>query len=44
LWLQLGVANAEAATIADAGGLTVVQNRCIKVEYKRLRARINAVD
>lgn len=40
LWLQLGITNSEAEAIAAAGGLTVVQNRCIKVEYARLRDRI----
>ena len=32
LWLQLGVFNQEAADIATEGGLTVVMDRCIKVE------------
>ncbi|URN93231.1 MAG: CoA-binding protein [Candidatus Pristimantibacillus lignocellulolyticus] len=32
LWLQLGVFNQEAADIAIEGGLTVVMDRCIKVE------------
>lgn len=32
LWLQLGIANEEAAQIASAGGLTVIMDRCIKVE------------
>lgn len=41
LWLQLGIINAEAEQIATTGGLTVVQNRCIKVEYARLRDRID---
>ena len=36
LWLQLGIANDEAATIAEAGGLTAIQNRCMKIEYGRL--------
>lgn len=31
-WLQLGIANEEAADIARQGGLTVVMDRCIKVE------------
>lgn len=32
LWLQLGIANEEAARIAGEGGLTVIMDRCIKVE------------
>ncbi|MFC6331304.1 CoA-binding protein [Paenibacillus septentrionalis] len=32
LWLQLGVYSDEAASIAEEGGLTVVMDRCIKVE------------
>jgi len=36
LWLQLGVENDEAKTIAETGGLEFVQNRCVKIEYARL--------
>ncbi len=36
LWLQLGIANEVAASIAQTGGLTVVQDRCIKIEHERL--------
>jgi predicted CoA-binding protein len=43
LWLQLGIVNDTAAASARAAGLGVVQNRCIKVEYARLRERIEAV-
>jgi predicted CoA-binding protein len=32
LWLQLGIANEEAASIATEGGLTIIMDRCIKVE------------
>lgn len=32
LWLQLGIASDEAARIAEEGGLTVIMDRCIKVE------------
>ena len=40
LWLQLGVVNEDAAHCARAAGLSVVQNHCLKVEYERLRSRI----
>ena len=32
-WLQLGIKNDVAESIAEAGGLAVVSNRCIKVEH-----------
>jgi predicted CoA-binding protein len=41
-WLQLGVVNDEAMEIARRSGLIAVENRCIKVEYARLHARIEA--
>jgi predicted CoA-binding protein len=36
LWLQLGIADDEAAARAEEAGLLVVQNKCIKVEHSRL--------
>jgi predicted CoA-binding protein len=36
IWLQLGVRNDDAAAAARAKGATVIQDRCIKVEYWRL--------
>jgi predicted CoA-binding protein len=36
LWMQLGVRNDDAAARAEAAGLTVVMNRCPKIEYGRL--------
>lgn len=36
LWMQLGVVNHEAAEIATRAGLTVVMNRCLLVEHRRL--------
>ena len=38
LWLQLGIANEEAARIAHEGGLSVVMDRCTIVEHRRLVA------
>ncbi|MBI3752322.1 MAG: CoA-binding protein [Chloroflexi bacterium] len=36
LWLQLGIVSAEAARIALDGGLSVVMDRCTKIEVARL--------
>ena len=36
LWLQLGIANSEAASIAQAAGIGVVMDACIKVEHARV--------
>ena len=36
LWMQLGIINEDAATDARAGGMTVVMDRCMKIEYARL--------
>jgi len=36
IWMQIGVEHAEAAAIAQARGVQVVQNRCPKIEYQRL--------
>ena len=37
LWLQLGIANAEAADKAHRAGLFVVEDACMLVEHKRRR-------
>ena len=36
LWLQLGIQDAEAETRAEDAGLTVVSDRCMKIEHQRL--------
>ena len=36
VWLQLNIAHDEAAARAEAAGLDVVQDRCMKVEHRRL--------
>ncbi|MDD2991733.1 MAG: CoA-binding protein [Zoogloea sp.] len=41
LWLQIGVINDEARQKAEAAGLTVVMDRCVKIEYARLFGGLN---
>ncbi|WP_299965854.1 CoA-binding protein [uncultured Roseobacter sp.] len=36
IWMQIGVEHADAAAQAEARGVTVIQNRCPKIEYQRL--------
>lgn len=36
VWMQLGVRNDAAAARADEAGLTVIMDRCIKIEFGRL--------
>ena len=36
LWLQLGIASAEARAIAEDAGLLYVENRCLAIEQRRL--------
>jgi predicted CoA-binding protein len=41
LWCQFGVINAEGARIAEEGGVTVIMDRCIKVEHARYVGRMH---
>jgi len=41
LWCQFGVINEDGARIAEDGGMTVVMDRCIKVEHARYVGRMH---
>jgi hypothetical protein len=41
IWMQLSVSHAEAAGLAEARGVTVIMNRCPKIEYGRLSGEIS---
>jgi uncharacterized protein len=41
LWCQFNVINLEGARIAEEGGLTVIMDRCIKVEHARYVGRMH---
>jgi predicted CoA-binding protein len=36
IWMQLGIVNAQAAETAKKAGLTVVMDKCMMVEHRRL--------
>ncbi|QTV80971.1 CoA-binding protein [Microbacterium sp. NIBRBAC000506063] len=41
LWLQLGSWNEEAAALAEAAGLSVVMDRCVKIEHARFHGGLH---
>jgi uncharacterized protein len=41
MWCQFGVISPEGARIAEAGGVSVVMDRCIKVEHARYVGRMH---
>jgi predicted CoA-binding protein len=41
LWCQFGVINEEGACAATAGGVSVIMDRCIKVEHARYIGRMH---
>lgn len=40
IWMQIGVEHPEAAAKAEARGVDVIQNRCPKIEYQRLKGEL----
>jgi len=41
VWFQLGLRHDEAAARATEAGLTVVQDRCLKIEHARFSGRLH---
>ncbi len=41
LWCQFGVINEEGARIAEEGGVSVIMDRCLKVEHARYVGRMH---
>ena len=41
LWCQFGVINSDGARIAEDGGVTVIMDRCLKVEHARYLGRMH---
>ena len=39
VWMQLGISHADAAAKAEAAGLLVVQDHCIKIDHRVLMSR-----
>ncbi|MDE1987943.1 MAG: CoA-binding protein, partial [Alphaproteobacteria bacterium] len=43
VWMQLGIISEEAAKLAEDAGLTVIMDRCPKIEYGRFSGEIGWV-
>lgn len=44
VWMQLGIVNIDAAAVASRAGLTVVMDRCMAKEHRRLMGRSSATN
>ena len=40
VWLQVGVVSPEAEAMCDAAGVTIIQDRCPKIEHQRLNGEL----
>jgi predicted CoA-binding protein len=40
VWLQVGIVSSQAEAICDAAGITIIQNRCPKIEHQRLNGEL----
>jgi predicted CoA-binding protein len=40
VWMQLGIAHTQAATKAQEAGLTVVQDRCLKIDHRAYQTQL----
>ncbi len=36
IWMQLGIISEEAAKLAQSAGITVIMDRCIKIEHQKI--------
>jgi len=41
IWMQLGIVHEAAAKKAEAAGLTVIMDRCVKIEFGRLSGELS---
>ena len=41
VWLQLGIWNEDAARLAESYGMTMVMDRCVKIEHARFHGGLN---
>ncbi|MFW2330936.1 MAG: CoA-binding protein [Nitrospinota bacterium] len=38
VWLQLGIKNEEARSVFESSGITVIEDRCIKIEHQKINS------